>query len=238
MAADAGALVLHGFTGNPGSMQGIADALAAAGFEVELPLLPGHGTAVEDMLDTTWADWSGEAEAALGRLRARLPDGAPVVVAGLSMGGTLSTWLATRHADLAGIALVNPAAEPAGAMLELVEGALADGAETMPGIGSDIAMPGVEEGAYELTPLRALRSMLQAVDELQPALASVSCPVLLLTSPQDHVVPPSNSDHLSASVSGPVERVSHERSYHVSTMDFYKELIEERIVGFALKVTA
>jgi hypothetical protein len=37
----AGALVLHGFTGNPGSMRGVAEALAAAGFTVELPLLPG-----------------------------------------------------------------------------------------------------------------------------------------------------------------------------------------------------
>ena len=45
-----GALVLHGFTGNPNSMRGIAEALAAAGFAVELPLLPGHGTSVQDMI--------------------------------------------------------------------------------------------------------------------------------------------------------------------------------------------
>ena len=32
-----GALVLHGFTGNPGSMRGVAEALAAAGFTVDLP---------------------------------------------------------------------------------------------------------------------------------------------------------------------------------------------------------
>lgn len=49
----AGALVLHGFTGNPGSVRGVADALAAAGFTVELPLLPGHGTRVEDLIPTT-----------------------------------------------------------------------------------------------------------------------------------------------------------------------------------------
>ena len=42
-----GALVLHGFTGNPSSMRGVAEALAAVGFAVELPLLPGHGTSVE-----------------------------------------------------------------------------------------------------------------------------------------------------------------------------------------------
>src|SRR4029079_10175094 len=63
-----GAVVLHGFTGNPASMRGVAEALADAGFHVELPLLPGHGTRVEDMLATRWADWAGEAEEAYQRL--------------------------------------------------------------------------------------------------------------------------------------------------------------------------
>ena len=51
-----GALVLHGFTGSPRSMRGLAEALAGAGFGVELPLLPGHGTSVDDMLTTSWDD--------------------------------------------------------------------------------------------------------------------------------------------------------------------------------------
>ena len=53
-----GALVLHGFTGNPQSMRGIALALADAGFTVEMPLLPGHGTDISDMVPTRWR-WSG-----------------------------------------------------------------------------------------------------------------------------------------------------------------------------------
>src|SRR5580692_2929043 len=82
-----GALVLHGFTGSPQSMRGLAEALAAAGFAVELPLLPGHGTSVEDMVTTGWADWSAAAEAAYEKLAANSDR---VVVAGLSMGGTLT----------------------------------------------------------------------------------------------------------------------------------------------------
>ncbi len=233
-----GALVLHGFTGNPSSVNGVARALAAAGFAVECPRLPGHGTTIEDMVPTTWDDWSAEAEAALARVRGRLgPDGR-LVVAGLSMGGTITLWLATRHPDLAGIALVNPVAEPAGPMRQLVVDAIAEGTEIFPGIGSDIADPDVTESAYEGTPLRALLTLLDAVDALQAALPSVSCPVLLLNSPQDHVVPPSNSDHVAASVSGPVERVSLERSYHVATVDLDRDLVEERIVDFARKVAS
>ena len=81
-----GVLVLHGFTGNPQSMRGLAEAFAAAGFAVELPLLPGHGTSVDDMIDTAWPDWSAAAEAAYADLAARVDR---VVVAGLSSGAGL-----------------------------------------------------------------------------------------------------------------------------------------------------
>lgn len=231
-----GALVLHGFTGNPHSVKGVARALADAGFAVECPLLPGHGTAIEDMLDTTFADWSAAAEAALGSLRARLPEGGRVVVAGLSMGGTLTLWLASRHPDLAGIALVNPLAQPAPELRELAAATAKEGTEVWPGIGSDIADPDVQESSYEGTPLRALVSLLDAVEELQPGLGEIRCPVLLLTSPQDHVVPPPNGDHVAATVAGPVERVALERSYHVATLDYDAPRIAEGVLAFTARV--
>src|SRR5688500_12504517 len=105
----AGVLVLHGFTGNPQSMRGLAQAFADAGFTVEMPLLPGHGTVVADMIPTRWEDWSGAAEAAYADLASRCEK---VVVAGLSMGGTITCWLAANHPEIAGIVVVNPAVEP------------------------------------------------------------------------------------------------------------------------------
>ena len=229
-----GALVLHGFTGNPGSMRGVAEALADAGFAVELPRLPGHGTTIEDMLTTSWDDWSAEAEDALARLSARCKR---VVVVGLSMGGTLTAWLGTRHPELAGLVFVNPAVEPAGAMLELLDPMIEAGTTVMEGIGSDIADPDVVETAYPQTPLVPLRSLVVATEAMQPELSSITCPVLIMTSPQDHVVPPTNSDHLAATVSGPVERLSLDRSYHVATLDHDRELIERATVDFARRVT-
>ncbi|MGZ7087748.1 MAG: alpha/beta hydrolase, partial [Ilumatobacteraceae bacterium] len=98
--SDHGALVLHGFTGNPSSMRGIATALAAKGFHIEMPLLPGHGTVVDDMMPTRWADWAGEAEAAYQRLSQRVGN---MVVVGLSMGGALTLRIGADHADVAGL---------------------------------------------------------------------------------------------------------------------------------------
>jgi len=231
-----GALVLHGFTGNPQSMRGLAEAFAGAGFAVELPLLPGHGTAIEDMLDTDWGDWSSAAEAAYQDLCARSER---VVVAGLSMGGTLTLWLAERHPEVAGIVLVNPAAEPpADSFREMLQGILDSGNPTMPAVGNDIADPDQTELAYDSTPVAPLLSMLEAGDEIAALLGSIECPVLLMNSPQDHVVPPSSSELIAERVSGPLERVTLERSYHVATLDYDKDEIERRAVEFANKVTA
>ena len=230
-----GALCIHGFTGNPSSMRGVAEAFAAAGFHVELPRLPGHGTVVDDMIGARWDDWVAEAEAAYQRLAARVER---VVVAGLSMGGTLSLRIAADHPEVAGLVLVNPAAQPfAVEVIELVQGMVADGQELMPGIGSDIADPDATESAYEGTPLRALLSF--AVDGIEPVsrqYPSMSMPLLLITSRNDHVVDPASSDFLAEQYGGPVQRILLDRSYHVATQDYDRELIFTEAVSFAQKL--
>ena len=231
-----GALVLHGFTGNPGSMKGVAHALAAAGFAVELPLLPGHGTAVEDMIPTGWNDWLGAAEEALGKLQAKVPG--KVVVVGLSMGGALTCWLGSDHPELAGIVPINAVVTEPEGMVDLVRSMVDAGEELMDGIGSDIADPEVHELAYPQTPLRPLLTLVDAAAEFQARLPRITCPVLIITSRQDHVVDPSNSDVLADAVGGPVERLFLDRSYHVATQDYDKDELEAKVVEFARRVTS
>jgi carboxylesterase len=238
MSADggpAGVLVLHGFTGNPSSMRGIAEACAAAGHAVSMPRLSGHGTVVEDMLDRTWSDWTAEVAAAHDELAGRSDQ---VVVVGLSMGGALTAWLGTQRPDLAGLVLINAVAEPAPDMKAMIQG-LVDGGETlMAGIGSDVADTEVTESAYTLTPLPPLLSMFDGIEAMQADLERITAPALIMNSPEDHVVTPSNSDHLAATLAGPVERVALERSYHVATIDLDRDLIIERILDFVSRVTA
>ncbi len=232
----AGMLCLHGFTGNPTSMRPIAEAVAAAGFSVELPRLPGHGTTVDDMMTTGWDDWSAEAEAALGRLQARCDK---VVVGGLSMGGALAVWLGSRHPELAGLVCINTVVQSQPPeVVDMVKGMLDEGTTTMPAIGSDIADPDVKESAYEATPLAPLLSMLASLESLPDELGRITCPVLIATSPQDHVVDPVNSDVLAAGVAGPVERITLERSYHVATLDDDGPHLQQQVVAFVRRVTA
>jgi carboxylesterase len=231
----AGALCIHGFTGNPDSMRGVAEAFAAAGFAVELPRLPGHGTTVDEMKTTNWADWTAEAEAACQRLAGRCEK---VVVAGLSMGGSLTLWTALEHAEVAGIVCINPLTQPQPPeVIDAIRASLAEGIDEFPGIGSDIAEPGVVETAYASTPLEPLLSLMDGVTAMQDRYGEITCPLLLLNSPQDHVVDPSNAEYLAQTYGGPVERVTLERSYHVATLDYDKDVIFDRAVAFARKVT-
>jgi carboxylesterase len=232
-----GALVLHGFTGSPVSMRPLAEALAAAGFAVEMPRLPGHGTHVDDIIDTTFEDWLTEADRCLGVLQDRTPEG-KVVVVGLSMGGALTAALAQGHPELAGIVLINtPVAVPP-ELAAAIEEMLAGGMEVMDSIGGDIADPDADEESYDATPLRALLSMSMAGQLVKERLGDISCPTLLITSRQDHVVNPEDSDHLAAAISGPVDRLWLEKSYHVATLDYDRTELEEATVAFAYRVTA
>ncbi len=226
-----GVLVLHGFTGSPVSLRPLAESLANRGYTVELPLLPGHGTSPEDLAAKRWADWSGAADEALEALSARC---ARTAVVGLSMGGGLAVWLAERHPELvAACAVINPLVLPLAR--ELRDGAaelLAAGVTMMDAIGNDVHRPGVDEYSYDQLPLAAAASLMDGLDDVAADLEKVSCPLLVLTSREDHVVATENSTRLVEAAAGPVEHVWLERSYHVATLDYDADLIEAEVGRF------
>jgi carboxylesterase len=162
-----------------------------------------------------------------------------VVVAGLSMGGSLALWLAEQHPDVAGVVVVNPLVDPpATSFREMLRGMADAGASSLPSIGSDIARPGALESAYDATPIEPLLSMFEAVDEVAAGLGRIRCPVLLLSSRSDHVVPPESGDLLVERAGVPVERVWLERSFHVATLDYDAAVIVACALAFVNRVAA
>lgn len=217
-------------------MRGLAEAFAAAGYAVELPLLPGHGTTVDDMATTSVDDWSAAVERAYEGLAARSDR---VVVAGLSMGATLAAWLTVRHPEIAGLVVINGAfAPPEPSVREALEQVVAQGITRIPGPGNDVAEPGQTELAYADMDPAQLLSLLERLDELQLELPQIRCPSLVITSDQDHVVAPVSSDFYAEHVGGPVDRLRLVRSFHVATLDYERADIEATAVAFAARVTA
>ena len=232
-----GVLVVHGFTGTPASVRGIAEAMAAAGYDVELPRLPGHGTTVEDMLTTDWSDWSGEVDRAVERLSARVPH---VVAVGQSMGGTLVLRAALDHAAVRALVCINPLTRVRDVeTMAMLDDLLEDGIEVAPGEGSDIADPDASDIAYAGTPIAPLKSLLlDGVAPIANRYGELTVPLRVFTSRNDHVVDPADSEYLVAAYGGPVEHTWLERSYHVATRDYDRDLIVAGSLAFVASVTA
>jgi carboxylesterase len=234
--SDRGVLVLHGFTGNPSSMRSIAEHAAAAGYTVELPRLPGHGTTIEDMMTTTWDDWSSAALAAYDELAGRCER---VAIVGLSMGGALTAFIAEQRPFVAGCVFINPLVKsPAPGMEAAIAEMIESGVETFESIGSDIKKEGVVEASYNATPLRCVLSLVAGASEIESNLSNIVAPILLLSSREDHVVTSDNGDAIVDQSSGPVERIWLEESYHVATLDNDQELLESATIEFLAKVLA
>ncbi|GGZ54040.1 esterase [Streptomyces inusitatus] len=227
---EVGVLLCHGFTGSPQSLRPWAEYLAERGLTVSLPLLPGHGTRWQDMQLTGWQDWYAEVDRALRELLARCSQ---VFVFGLSMGGALTLRLAAKHGDaVRGIVVVNPANKVHG-VASVALPVLRHFVRTAPGLAHDIAKPGTTEVGYERVPVRAahsLRNFLRLVDSELP---QVTQPMVLLHSPEDHVVPPADSARILGRVSSTdVKEVLLEQSYHVATLDHDAERIFEESYAF------
>jgi carboxylesterase len=105
-----GILLVHGFTGSPPEMRLVGDYLNTAGLTVSAPLLPGHGTRVEDMYAVRWTGWAACVETAYRELAARCQEaGGQAFIAGLSLGSLLSMNFAAAHPELPGAILYSPA---------------------------------------------------------------------------------------------------------------------------------
>jgi len=233
-AGRTGVVIGHGFTGTPQSMRPWAEHLAAAGYSVRLPLLPGHGTTWQEMNRTTWQEWYAEIRRSYAELAERCDT---IFACGLSMGGTLVTRLAEDLAGqpsskLAGLVLVNPAY---GTMRR--EARLAPyiwrAVASRPQIGNDIKKAEVTELAYNRTPVRAFVSMLGLWKLAIADLGKITVPILFFRSSEDHVVDALSGRLLHAGATSTTVRVvSLNNSYHVATLDNDAEQIFTGTVEF------
>lgn len=203
--------------------------LAERGISVVGPRLPGHGTSWEDLEGTTWQDWERESEAALIDLAVRCT---AVIAVGLSMGGAMVLHLGAKHPDkLRGVVAVNPdVRRPELALVPL----LRLFTRTTKGVGNDIKKPGQDEIVYDRVPLKAAVQLGKFYRSVQRELPSMRLPLMVFSSPEDHVAKPSNSRYVIQRVaSAQKDLVTLSNSYHVATLDYDAELIFERTLHFA-----
>lgn len=228
---DVGCIVSQGFTGTPDSVRFLGEYLAREGnLTVIGPRLTGHGTTPNDLARASAQDWIRDVEAAAEHLHERCTK---LFMAGLSMGGTLTLYLAGAYPQrLDGIVPINAALFSNNPELAALTFA-ADAPESVDGIASDIKRDGVEELAYPVVPVASLRHLFALLGVTRELLPRITCPALVITSREDHVVPPENGPYILERIGSSQKRIEWlEDSYHVATMDNDRERIGRATLAF------
>lgn len=232
-----GCLLIHGFTSSPTEMAGLADTLRACGYRVDLPLLPGHASQPEELLQVSYHDWSATVEAALRALQAETQQ---QFVIGLSMGSVLALHLAANFNFSAVVALA-PAlklpwwkesgiylAAPFNLIRRKTHG---------PDVNDDDGRKSLD--SYLEYPLRATREVFRLQRHVRRELPRITMPLFVAHSRQDHTIPLKNVDYLLRQVKSKyLEKMIVHDSYHVLTVDRDRYNIFARISAFIARIIA
>lgn len=185
-------LFFHGFTAAPHQFQPMAEQFFRAGYNVLVPLLPGHGQA---------GNWSSHnppplpnqaviyQEFALLWLEHARSLGTEVVVGGLSGGGTLAAWLALECPELIHRTLLfAPYLSSSSRLVDLMVRSMNSYFEWLGGAPSQVPM-GYE--GFAVPALRVFLDLGQAV--LTRAQQQPTAPMFIVSSESDIAV--GNHDH-------------------------------------------
>lgn len=225
-------LLLHGFGDTPQTLRYLAADLFAHGYDVRVPLLPGHGRTLASFDATPHSEWLAFAKAELMAMRARYPW---VGLCGLSMGGALATLLAAEVHDLPVLVLISPYL----GMPLHIRAAVAFAPLWSEYVGAITAMsprsihdPEEREKnlAYGAVTGRALRELSRLVKLAQRALPEISAPTLLIQSREDNRISTGVAERAFARLGAMEKRlVFTSGAGHIITVDYGKERVFEEV---------
>ena len=231
-----GALLIHGFTGAPTEMRGLGDYLAARGYTVSGPLLPGHGTTVEDLAGRKWTEWAAAVRVAYDELRTHCDQ---LFVAGMSL-GTLLTLNLVAEQPAAGIVLVSPAiffSNPLAKISWIAN--LVPLNVPQDTAGSDLVDPEADKRAwcYEVIPGRAAHQVTLLNRRVRRLLPSVTVPALVVMSRGDSQLKYESGPYVIDTIgSMDNELLTLDNSGHNVMVDAERERVWERTTGFMSRI--
>ncbi|HXN08154.1 MAG TPA: alpha/beta fold hydrolase [Candidatus Acidoferrales bacterium] len=225
--ADAGVLLMHGFSGSCSEIRALGRTLNEAGYGVFAPALAGHGTSPRDLLDVGPEDFFASADAAYREVRQRY---GRVYVVGLSLGGTLGLHLATRY-PLDGIVTISAPVF----MSPLVSWSVPFAKRWMPerNVISNYSAWRGEVVGYRTTPISSIAVFMDVLAAVKDELSRVSVPVLLLHSTGDQTVPVANARYIASRVASADKAVRVYRGgRHLLTLPPYLDTVQTDVIRF------
>ena len=188
-----GVVLVHGFLASPRAMRELADYLHGKGFWVYCVRLRGHGTSPEDLATRNGSDWIESVDLGYALMSVICKR---VVIGGFSFGGGLALDGAARITRLAGVFAISPPFR-----LRDLSPRFASVVTTWNRVMNTIHCHGATKEYIEITPERplinyarvpvaALSELEHFMKDLEPRLADVKVPTLIVQAHGDPVVNP------------------------------------------------
>jgi carboxylesterase len=194
-----GVLILHGFSSTPEQLKEAVDFASKNGFNVSVPLIAGHGTRPEDLMETTASDWKKSAEDAYLKLK-EISD--KIFIVGSSFGSNLAFWLAEEFDnEMAGIISLSAPIflrYHGFSMFRLYSYGLFVKYYRKPKKTFRLDKSAAkEEVIYEAIPTKSLREFFRFIKkETIPCLSKIKVPVFICQSPKDNLVHPKSAIYI------------------------------------------
>jgi carboxylesterase len=236
-------LLVHGLTASPGQVVPQKEALEDAGYRVVCPTLHGHATRIEDLDAYKWEDWYSQLSRELDALRTT-DDGRRTTInyIGMSWGALLGLKLAIDRPNLIRrmVCIGTPlllyrwmlALLPIltySPLRWLIKSWPKDFARA---VRDPEGREVYRAAGYDCFPMSAVQQVVRLQRTVRPNLSRVKLPMLILHGRHDQTAPPAGAELLKQSAGGPAELIWCERSGHVATLDYDRDLINARIVQF------
>jgi carboxylesterase len=226
---DTGILLLHGLSGTPSEVQPLGDYLAEKGISTLGPWLQGHGTSPQDLAKTTWQDWARSAREAFESLRQRCKK---VFVGGLSMGALQALHLA-GHFPVAGVISMAAPIRVFDFRFNGIAFFRFLQWRTSNLTGGILDSQSSPHQTYPYVATKNLYELKKLMDHVREDLPYVTAPALVFQGRKDSMVPPPNGDLVYQALGSQVKHLLYlDRSDHVVTMDFDKQVLFEKAFKF------
>jgi carboxylesterase len=225
---DTGILLLHGFTSTPYEFEPLSRFLHGHGYTVHAPLLAGHGTSVEDMERTTYADWVQSALEGYQKLQRNCRK---LYVGGLSMGGAIALHIAANHRTDGVISMCAPMYSNSfvANMMSLLSRVVRYKRKTL--IRPDYIQRYLI--GYDRMPLRSVASLMRLLKIVKKDLPRLQTPALILQSDLDETVRPANGDYIYSRVASSYKKLKrYPKSGHILPVDIEKDRVFAEILSF------
>ncbi|WP_168188736.1 alpha/beta hydrolase [Thermoflavimicrobium daqui] len=214
-----GILLIHGFMSNPSELRPMGQYFIDKGYTVYAPLLAGHGKTAEVMAETDWEDWWKTVDDAYDYLNKENLD--HIYVAGLSMGGALSLYLASQKQVDGVISMCAPIwIQHWGDMLASFIYHFYPFYKPKNRRKRD---PEIEAMMVKMdrTPIKCVASLRKFIrSALRPNLSKVNVPALIIQSRHDETVKPESANYIYNHISSEKKSLSwYEKSCHIITLD-------------------